>query len=213
MSDNGLPPSPRFRRPFTMDTPEEPESPLPHTTGTAYPAGNDDFRAARDCCSQACRRFNETPEDASPELRSSRFLEYVRHAMVSVRASRLTIRSIIRPARDRSDDSSAAITHDMTFRSPGLKARTPFVKPPFYVDYGLRVRIGGSTFINRNCMIMDTPTSDVIIGERCNIGPNCIIISVDHASRAKDRAANPISIGKPVIIEDDVFMGANVQVL
>jgi acetyltransferase-like isoleucine patch superfamily enzyme len=125
----------------------------------------------------------------------------------------LTGRSIIRPARDRSDDSSAAITHDMTFRNPTLKAQTPFVKPPFYVDYGLRVRIGGSTFINRSCMIMDTPVADVIIGERCNIGPNCCIVSVGHALRAEERAGKQSSIGKPITIGDHVWIGANVTVL
>ncbi|KAK0724192.1 trimeric LpxA-like protein [Lasiosphaeris hirsuta] len=166
-----------------------------HATGVSFPAGNDDFRAARDYCAQACRRFNETPEDALPEVRSGRFLD------------------IIRPARDRSDDSGAAVTHDMTFRNPALKAQTPFVKPPFYVDYGLRLRIGGSTFINRSCMIMDTPVADVIIGERCNIGPNCCIVSVGHALLAEERAGKQNSIGKPITIGDHVWIGANVTVL
>lgn len=101
----------------------------------------------------------------------------------------------------------------MTFRNPGLKAQTPFVKPPFYVDYGLRVRIGGSTFINRSCMIMDTPVADVIIGERCNIGPNCCIVSVGHALRAEERSGKQSSIGKPITIGDHVWIGANVTVL
>ncbi|KAK0649245.1 trimeric LpxA-like protein [Cercophora newfieldiana] len=101
----------------------------------------------------------------------------------------------------------------MTFRNPTLKAQTPFVKPPFWVDYGLRVRIGGSTFINRSCMIMDTPVADVIIGERCNIGPNCIIVSVGHAMCAEERAGKQSSIGKPITIGDHVWIGANVTVL
>ena len=101
----------------------------------------------------------------------------------------------------------------MTFRNPKLKAQTPFVKPPFFVDYGLRVRIGGSTFINRSCMIMDTPVADVTIGERCNIGPNCVIVSVGHALRAEDRAGKQSSIGKPIAIGDHVWIGANVTIL
>lgn len=101
----------------------------------------------------------------------------------------------------------------MTFRNPKLKAQTPFVKPPFFVDYGLRVRIGGSTFINRSCMIMDTPVADMTIGERCNIGPNCVIVSVSHALRAEDRAGKQNSIGKPISIGDHVWIGANVTIL
>jgi len=120
--------------------------------------------------------------------------------------------SIVRPARDRRNDG-AAVTHDMTFRNPALKARTPFVKPPFYVDYGLRVRIGGSTFINRGCMIMDTPVADVTIGERCNIGPNCCIISVGHPLSVEERSSAYSSIGKPVTIGDHVWIGANVTIL
>jgi acetyltransferase-like isoleucine patch superfamily enzyme len=86
--------------------------------------------------------------------------------------------SIVRPDRDRTDDVVLAVTHDQTFANPALKAKTPFVKPPVYIDYGVRLHVGGSTFINRNCTIMDTPVADVVIGEGCNIGPNCVITGV-----------------------------------
>jgi len=59
-----------------MDPNEEPQAAVVYG-GTAFPAGNDDFRAARNYCAQACRQFNNTPEDAPPEVRSSRWLEYV----------------------------------------------------------------------------------------------------------------------------------------
>ncbi|KAK0625121.1 trimeric LpxA-like protein [Bombardia bombarda] len=174
----------------------EPDSHLGPTPGIAFPAGNDDFRAARNRCAQACRRFNGTPEDAVPEVRSSLYLD------------------IVRPARDRSaEDTAMAITHDMTFRNPLLKAQTPFIKPPFFVDYGLRLRVGGSTFINRGCTINDTPVADVVIGERCNIGPNCVIVSVSHPLRAEERSSQRSSIGKPISIRDDVWIGANVTIL
>ncbi|KAK3690185.1 trimeric LpxA-like protein [Podospora appendiculata] len=163
--------------------------------GIIFPAGNDDFRAARDRCAQACRRFNNTPEDASPDVRSSLWLD------------------IVRPARDLSSSAEMAITHDMTFRNPALKARTPFVKPPFYADYGLRVRIAGSTFINRGCMIMDTPVADVVVGEGCNIGPNCCFVSVSHPSRPEERIKTRTSTGKGIVLGDNVFVGANVTIL
>jgi len=57
-----------------MDLVDECEA-VPPVAGVAFPAGNDDFRAARDRCAQACRRFNDTPEDSPGEVRSSRFLE------------------------------------------------------------------------------------------------------------------------------------------
>jgi len=58
------------------------------------------------------------------------------------------------------------------------------VKPPVYIDYGVRLHVGGSTFINRNCTIMDTPVADVVIGEGCNIGPNCVITGVTRECTA-----------------------------
>jgi hypothetical protein len=94
----------------------------------------------------------------------------------------LTPCSIVRPDRDRTEDGVLAVTHDQTFANPTLKAKTPFVKPPVYIDYGIRLRVGGSTFINRNCTIMDTPVADVVIGEGCNIGPNCVITGVTRKS-------------------------------
>ncbi|KAM7190447.1 Trimeric LpxA-like protein [Naviculisporaceae sp. PSN 640] len=179
-----------------MDMPSEEPHPAVVCAGISFPAGNDDFRAARNYCAQACRQFNNTPEDAPPEVRSSRWLD------------------IIRPARDRSSDPlTPAVTHDMTFRNPSLKSQAPFVKPPFYVDYGLRVRVGASTFINRGCMIMDTPVADVVVGERCNIGPNCCIVSVGHALNAEERLTKQASIGKPITVGNGVWIGANVTIL
>jgi hypothetical protein len=40
-----------------------------------FPAGNSDFRAARNRCARACREFNTTPDDADPEERSQKWLE------------------------------------------------------------------------------------------------------------------------------------------
>ncbi|KAL0467588.1 trimeric LpxA-like protein [Neurospora intermedia] len=161
--------------------------------GVSFPAGLDDFRAARDRCAHACRRFNSMPEDATPDVRTSLFLD------------------IIRPARNRKEDG--AITHDMTFRDPTLKALTPFVKPPFFVDYGLRLQVGGSTFINRGCFIMDTPVADVTIGENCNIGPHCTLVSVGHPVHPEARESQRSSIGKPITIGNGVWIGANVTIL
>ncbi|KAL2023302.1 hypothetical protein VTK56DRAFT_3040 [Thermocarpiscus australiensis] len=174
-----------------LDGPEEPGTSMPKVY---FPAGNSDFRAVRNRCARACRDFNETPEDADPEKRSQKWLD------------------IVRPDRDRSSDGTAAVTHDQTFANPDLKAQTPFVKPPVYIDYGVRLHVGGSTFINRGCMIMDTPVADVFIGEGCNIGPNCVIISVTHPVRLEERLLRH-SIGQPVTIGNNVWIGANVTIL
>ncbi len=57
----------------------EDHSSLPPMGPFSFPAGNDDFRAARDRCARACRAFNDTHEDAAPTERATRWLEYVTH--------------------------------------------------------------------------------------------------------------------------------------
>ncbi|KXX78345.1 putative maltose O-acetyltransferase [Madurella mycetomatis] len=164
-----------------------------HVPEVIFPAGNNDFREVRNRCARACREFNNTPEDADPEKRSQKWLD------------------IVRPDRDRREDGPA-ITHDQTFANPNLKAKTPFVKPPVWIDYGIRLHVGGSTFINRDCKIMDTPVADIVIGEGCNIGPNCVIVGVKHPLRLDERLMRH-SIGQPVTIGNDVWIGANVTIL
>ena len=61
-----------------------------------------------------------------------------------------------------------------------LKAQTLFVKPPFYIDYGLRLRISSLTFINWSCVILNILVINLIISERCTIGPNCCSVSVSY---------------------------------
>jgi acetyltransferase-like isoleucine patch superfamily enzyme len=101
----------------------------------------------------------------------------------------------------------------MTFRDPSLVPAAPFVKPPLHMDYGLRVRVGGSTFINRYCMIMDTPVADVVIGERCNVGPHCAILSVGHPVGVGQRTSKRSSTGREVRIGDGVWIGARVTIM
>lgn len=105
------------------------------------------------------------------------------------------------------------MTGEMTFRDPTCKPQAPFVKPPIYMDYGLRVRIGSTTFINRYCMIMDTPVADVVIGEHCSIGPHCSIVSVGHPLGEVERNTKRSSTGKEVRIGDGVWIGAGVIIM
>jgi len=44
-------------------------------TSIVFPAGNPDFREVRNRCAKACREFNNTPEDADPEVRTRKWLE------------------------------------------------------------------------------------------------------------------------------------------
>jgi len=85
------------------------------------------------------------------------------------------------------------------------------------MDYGLRVRIGATSFVNRGCVILDTPVADVVVGERCHVGPSVTIASVGHPLRAEDRreelTGRPASYGQGVVVGDDVWIGAGVIIM
>lgn len=80
------------------------------------------------------------------------------------------------------------------------------------MDYGLRVHIDPSAFINTGCIILDTPVTDVRIGANCNFGPRVSIYSVSHPLRAGSDGKLQSS-GKPVIIGDRVWICGGATIL
>ncbi|KAK0671553.1 trimeric LpxA-like protein [Cercophora samala] len=171
-----------------------------HGVEVSFPAGEPDFRSVRNSCAAACRAFNSTPEDADAKIRGEKWLD------------------IVKPKRPKKADGTSAeegtmVTHDQAITNPALKATIPFIKPPLWVDYGTRLKVASTTFINRNCVILDTPVADLIIGERCNIGTNCTIVCVGHPVSLEGRRNTKLSTGAPVTIGNDVWIGANVTIL
>lgn len=81
---------------------------------------------------------------------------------------------------------------------------------PFYTDYGYRCYIGEGTFINHNAYLMDG--AKISIGSHCFIGPNCGIYTVHHPLLAEERNKG-LEKASPIIIEDDVWIGADVTIL
>lgn len=81
---------------------------------------------------------------------------------------------------------------------------------PFYTDYGYNCFIGDETFINHNAYFMDC--APITIGTHCFIGPNCGLYTAGHPLIAKERNMG-LEIAKPITIENDVWIGADVTVL
>ena len=81
--------------------------------------------------------------------------------------------------------------------------------PPFYADCGCNIHIGAHVFINQNCTIYDL--ADVHIGNDVMIGPNVSIITSEHPVAPSQRRA--YLLGKPVVIEDGVWIAAGATVL
>jgi maltose O-acetyltransferase len=107
-----------------------------------------------------------------------------------------------------------------------------WVESPFFCDYGENIYLGRHTFINMNCVFLDSAA--IRIGEHGLIGPNVQLYTVSHPLRAADRIvsgwtpamgrsvyrteAAPIQIGSNVwigggtIVMPGVTIGDNVTI-
>ena len=83
------------------------------------------------------------------------------------------------------------------------------IKTPVFIDTG-NIKIGDNCFINHNCKFIDY--GGITIGN--NVGISCGVTII-----ANDHPGNPllldewVDIPAPVVIEDDVWIGANVTIL
>ncbi len=95
-----------------------------------------------------------------------------------------------------------------------------FPSPLFFSTYAYiearnttsKISIGDGTWINNGFIAIAEHTS-ITIGKRVLIGTNVEIFDSDfHGIRVDDRKSRP-EWAKPVVIEDNVFLGSNVRVL
>lgn len=88
----------------------------------------------------------------------------------------------------------------------------PWVEPPFRIDYGSNLRLGKNVYINFNCVVIDTCV--VSIGARTLLAPNVSLYSGTHPldPDLRNGTQGPES-GKPITIEEDVWIGGDVVVL
>lgn len=92
------------------------------------------------------------------------------------------------------------------------------VQAPAFFHYGCHTKLGDRVFINFNFMCQDD--AFVEIGDDCNIGPNCTIVTPIHPlvpeerKLMQDKDGNPIRLcyAKPVVIGENCWFGANVTV-
>ena len=78
------------------------------------------------------------------------------------------------------------------------------IRPPFFCDYGYNIHIGADSFLNFNCVVLDTVP--VTIGDRVQIASAVQILAADHPLDPEVRRT--VESGRPVVIEDDVWIGA-----
>lgn len=112
---------------------------------------------------------------------------------------------------------------DMNKRKPLLLklfaqiAEKVWIEPPFYCDYGANISIGSNTFINMNCVFMDS--NRITIGKNVLIGPAVNIYTSSHPSSARERLVKDENgmrfntHARPVFIGDNVWVGGNCTIL
>ena len=89
---------------------------------------------------------------------------------------------------------------------PGIPAST-IVNPPFHCDHGHGIRLGENVFINYNATMLDGGM--ITIGDNCQIGPNCPLVTPNHPIDYVERR-KPIERCLPINIGNDCWLGAGV---
>lgn len=83
------------------------------------------------------------------------------------------------------------------------------VRAPIAIDYGAHLSIGDDTFINFGLTALDVAM--IVIGNRCQIGPNCQLLTPVHPLDPALRATG-IEAADPITVGDDVWLGGGVIV-
>lgn len=103
-----------------------------------------------------------------------------------------------------------------------IETPTYYVQSPIYVDYGFNTHIGKNFLSNYNLVLMDE--GEIHIGDNVMIAPNVTLTTTIHPFLADERRVCQVpnrfphgykgnyECAKPIIIEDDVWICANVTI-
>jgi acetyltransferase-like isoleucine patch superfamily enzyme len=160
--------------------------------GRAYLPFDKELVLERERCSAACWRFNNSNDPTnrvSPGERSRLF------------------RAILLPPDPITAPSEASALTPISRVGDEI-----IVEAPFNCDYGYKITIGQDVVIGKNCTILDC--GGVLIGDRCNIGPNVNIYTTTLPVEPGKRAGSLGSVkGQKIIIGSDCWIGGGVTIL
>lgn len=125
------------------------------------------------------------------------------NARLETRARRL--RDTYERAFVENDPRAAVILADLL----PLMGADVVIRPPLFVEYGDRVRIGDGTFVNYGLVALDV--APITIGADCQIGPNVQLLTPTHPTDPTLRRER-IESGDPITIGDNVWLGGGVIV-
>lgn len=79
--------------------------------------------------------------------------------------------------------------------------------PPFTTDFGANIHLGERVFVNSGCRFQDQ--GGIWIGDRCFIGHDVVMATLDHSLAVADRATTHPA---PIRLGSDVWVGAKVVI-
>ncbi|MCB4808135.1 sugar O-acetyltransferase [Tamlana sp. 62-3] len=109
------------------------------------------------------------------------------------------------------EDRNKVLESLFKFRGSGV-----WIESPFFCEYGENISIGENTFVNTNCIFLDT--NKITIGKNGLIAPYVQIYTATHPINAADRViisnkeSRYVTATKPVTIGDNVWIGGNVVI-
>jgi len=96
-----------------------------------------------------------------------------------------------------------------------------WIEPPFFCDYGANLYIGAHSFVNVNCVFLDS--AEIRIGANALIGPGVQFVTAFHPLLARDRVvpetsrapgqAPYVNQALPIRIGSSVWIGAGAILL
>jgi len=103
----------------------------------------------------------------------------------------------------------------------GFAGKGVWIEPPFFCDYGTNISIGAATFVNVNCVMLDS--APISVGAFGLVGPGVQLLTVTHPAAAAERIVAESGISgpgapyrtraAPIRIGDRVWLGAGAIVL
>lgn len=120
-----------------------------------------------------------------------------------------------------SDSTDSATRRALLGELLGTVAPGVWIEPPYFCEYGVNISIGAETFINVNCVMLDSAA--ISVGALGLLGPGVQLLTATHPASAAERILAEVGAGTgrapyrtraaPIRIGDRVWLAAGTIVL
>lgn len=103
----------------------------------------------------------------------------------------------------------------------GAMMGSAVIVPPFFMEYGVHVRLGDRVFINQGSVFLDSTW--ITLGDGTMVGPNVQFLTVNHPLKPEDRYVEtpgapiipyrPVGSAKPITVGKMCWIGAGSIIL